>query len=148
VNGSREPVRILLVEDSPGDVNLTREGLRAGRVANELFVVGDGEAALRFLRRQGDHQDAPRIDLVLLDLNLPKMDGREVLEQIKKDPKLQALPVVVLTTSADEQDVLRSYELHANAYVTKPVGFSEFSAALQQIEGFWLQVVRLPQLDQ
>lgn len=138
------PVRILLVEDSPGDVNLTREALRTARVANELAVVGDGEAAIEYLRRVGAYADAPPVDLVLLDLNLPKKDGREVLAEVKEDPDLRRIPVIVLTTSADEADILRSYELHANAYVTKPVAFAEFLNALQQLEGFWLQVVRLP----
>lgn len=144
MSGRGNPVRILLVEDSPGDVNLTREALAGARVANELAVVSDGEAALRYLRRQGEFPDAPSADLVLLDLNLPKKDGREVLHEIKSDPALKRLPVVVLTTSAEEVDVLRAYELHANAYVTKPVAFGEFLHALQQLEGFWLQVVRLP----
>ncbi len=141
------PVRILLVEDSPGDVNLTREALRGARVANELSVVVDGEEALDYLRRTGPFADAPGVDLVLLDLNLPKKDGREVLAEIKGDPALKRIPVIVLTTSAREQDVLASYELHANAYVTKPVAFAEFINALTQLEGFWLQVVRLPDGD-
>ena len=144
VGPGARPVRILLVEDSPGDVNLTREGLRTAKVANDLSVVGDGEAALDFLRRQGEHVDAPEVDLVLLDLNLPKRDGREVLAEIKSDEALKHLPVIVLTTSADEEDVLRSYRLHANAYVTKPVAFADFLETLQLLEGFWLQVVWLP----
>jgi CheY-like chemotaxis protein len=137
-------VQILLVEDSPGDVNLTREALASARVANELNVVGDGEAALRYLRREGEYGDSKGAHLVLLDLNLPRMGGQEVLEEMKNDPALQHIPVVVLTTSADEQDVLRSYRHHANAYVTKPVAFGDFLDALTQLEGFWLQVVRLP----
>jgi CheY-like chemotaxis protein len=139
------PVQILLVEDSPGDISLTREALNSARVANELHVVGDGEEALRFLRRQGEHATSKVPQIVLLDLNLPKMDGREVLDAIKGDPDLKQIPVIVLTTSADEVDILRSYQLHANAYVTKPVAFAEFLEALQRLEGFWLQVVRLPE---
>lgn len=138
------PVRLLLVEDSPGDVSLTTEALAAGRVLTELSVVTDGESALRFLRREGEFAAAPKVDLVLLDLNLPKLTGREVLAAVKSDPALKRIPVIVLTTSSDEQDILRAYELHANAYVTKPVGLAGFLAALQQLQEFWLQVVRLP----
>jgi CheY-like chemotaxis protein len=138
------PVQILLVEDSPGDVSLTREALQSARVANELHVVGDGEAALRYLRGEGEHVSAKSAHLVLLDLNLPKKSGQEVLAEIKNDPALQHIPVIVLTTSADEQDILRSYQLHANAYVTKPVAFGDFLDALIRLEGFWLQVVHLP----
>jgi two-component system, chemotaxis family, response regulator Rcp1 len=138
------PVQILLVEDSPGDVSLTREALQSARVANELNVVGDGEEALRYLRGEGEHVGSKACHLVLLDLNLPKKGGREVLSEIKSDPALQHIPVIVLTTSADEEDILRSYQLHANAYVTKPVGFGDFLDALIRLEGFWLQVVRLP----
>lgn len=137
-------VQILLVEDSPGDVNLTKEALRSARVANELHVVEDGEAALRFLRGEDPYRDAPRPDLVLLDLNLPRKDGREVLEDVKADPALRTIPVIVLTTSSDEADIVESYRLHANAYVTKPVGFAEFLEALKYLEGFWLEIVRLP----
>jgi CheY-like chemotaxis protein len=138
------PVQILLVEDSPGDVSLTREALKSARVANELNVVGDGEEALRYLRREGEHIGAKAANLVLLDLNLPKKSGREVLQEIKNDPALQHIPVIVLTTSADEEDIHRSYQLHANAYVTKPVAFGDFLDALIRLEGFWLQVVHLP----
>ncbi|MHB8508117.1 MAG: response regulator [Candidatus Dormibacteria bacterium] len=138
------PVQVLLVEDSPGDANLTRQALKSAKVANELHVAVDGEAALRFLRGEGPYAEMPRPDLVLLDLNLPRMDGREVLEQMKADPGLRSIPVIVLTTSSDEADVLRSYDLHANAYVTKPVAFSDFVEALKAIEGFWLEIVRLP----
>ena len=137
-------VHILLVEDSPGDVSLTTEALQGARVANELHVVGDGEAALRFLRHEGEHAGSPAAHLVLLDLNLPRMDGREVLRVIKGDAALAHIPVIVLTTSADEADVLRSYQLHANAFVTKPVAFGDFLEVLASLEGFWLQVVRLP----
>lgn len=138
------PVQILLVEDSPGDVSLTREALQSARVANELNVVGDGEAALRYLRGEGEHVGSKAAHLVLLDLNLPKKSGQEVLVEIKNDPALQHIPVIVLTTSSDEQDILRSYQLHANAYVTKPVAFGDFLDALTRLEGFWLQVVHLP----
>jgi CheY-like chemotaxis protein len=138
------PIRILLVEDSPGDVSLTREGLASARVANELAVVEDGAAALRYLRGEPPYEGEPQPDLVLLDLNLPVLDGREVLAEMKRDPGLLHIPVIVLTTSVEENDVLASYRLHANAYVTKPVAFADFLQALQRLEGFWLQVVRLP----
>jgi chemotaxis family two-component system response regulator Rcp1 len=138
------PVEILLVEDSPGDVSLTREALQSARVANHLSVVGDGEAALRHLRGEGEYAGSNATHLVLLDLNLPKKSGQEVLEEIKNDPALKHIPVIVLTTSADEADILRSYQLHANAYVTKPVAFGDFLDALLRLEGFWLQVVHLP----
>jgi CheY-like chemotaxis protein len=138
------PVQILLVDDSAGDVSLTREALYAARVANQLHVVEDGEEAIDFMRRRGRYATAPVPDLVLLDLNLPRMDGREVLRELKSDNDLRHVPVIVLTTSADERDVLTSYRLHANAYVTKPVEFGEFLVALQQLESFWLQIVRLP----
>jgi len=138
------PVNILLVEDSPGDVSLTREALRTARVRNTLHVVGDGVEALAFLRGEGEYADRPRPDLILLDLNLPKKDGREVLEEIKADEDLLHIPVVVLTTSSSEADILRSYRLHANAFVTKPVDFAQFLNALRSMEGFWLEIVRLP----
>jgi len=138
------PVQILLVEDSPGDVSLTREALRSARVANQLNVVGDGEAALRYLRGEGEYVGSSAAHLVLLDLNLPKKSGQEVLGEIKSDPALMHIPVIVLTTSAADEDILRSYQLHANAYVTKPVAFGEFLDALTRLEGFWLQVVHLP----
>jgi chemotaxis family two-component system response regulator Rcp1 len=136
------PIRILLVEDSPGDVNLTREALLQAKVANELRVVGDGVEALEYLRGEGRFSGDDPPDLVLLDLNLPRKDGREVLEEVKTDPHLKHIPVIVLTTSSDEADILQSYRLHANAFVTKPVAFDQFITALQQFEGFWLQVVR------
>ncbi len=138
------PVQILLVEDSPGDVNLTREALLSARVANELHVVDDGEAALRYLRSEGEHVGSKAAHLVLLDLNLPRKGGREVLEEIKRDAALKHIPVIVLTTSSDEADILRSYQLHANAFVTKPVAFADFLDVLTRLEGFWLQVVHLP----
>lgn len=139
-----EPAQILLVEDNPGDVLLTREALAEARVANELSVARDGEEALRFLRREAEHAESPRPDIILLDLNLPRKGGREVLEEIKADPALKRIPVIVLTTSAAEQDILQTYDLHANSYVTKPLDVDEFLAAVRQIEGFWLEVVRLP----
>ena len=138
------PVRILLVEDSPSDVAMTRAALMEGRIANELSVVGDGEKALAFLRRQGHYVNAPRPDLILLDLNLPKMDGREVLEELKQDLVLKVIPIVVLSTSAAEADVQRCYETHANSYVIKPIGVDAFLDAVRGIENFWLAVVRLP----
>jgi chemotaxis family two-component system response regulator Rcp1 len=139
-----QPIQILLVEDSPGDVNLTTEALKSARVANELHVVGDGEAAMRFVRAEPPYEHALRPDLVLLDLNLPLMDGREVLAEMKADPDLAAIPVIVLTTSVDEIDVLEAYRLHANSYVTKPVHFNAFLEAISSIEDFWLSIVRLP----
>ena len=137
------PVQILLVEDSPSDVALTLAALREGHIVNDMHVAGDGETAMDFLHRRGEHRDAPRPDLILLDLNLPKKDGREVLAEVKADDDLRAIPIVVLTTSAAESDVLRSYRLHANSYVMKPVGFDQFLSAVQQIEDFWLRLVRL-----
>jgi chemotaxis family two-component system response regulator Rcp1 len=137
-------IEILMVEDNPGDVRLTREALKGGKVLNQLHVVEDGVAALDFLYRRSPHQDAPRPDLILLDLNLPKMDGREVLSRIKSDDALKLIPVVVLTTSQAEEDVLRAYRLSANCYVTKPVDLHQFNRIVQAIEEFWLTVVRLP----
>lgn len=134
----------LLVEDSPGDVRLTREALREGKVRNNLHVVPDGVEAVAFLRRAGSYADVPRPDLILLDLNLPKKGGREVLEDIKSDPDLMRIPVVILTTSQAEQDVLESYRLRANAYVTKPVDLDQFLRVVKSIEEFWLEIVRLP----
>ncbi len=139
-----DPIDILLVEDSPADVDLTREALEDAKVRNTLHVVSDGVAALEFLRREGDYADAPRPDLILLDLNLPKKDGREVLADIKADPSLRRIPVVVLTTSEAEQDIVRSYDLHANCYVTKPVDLEQFIAVIKSIENFWLVIVKLP----
>jgi chemotaxis family two-component system response regulator Rcp1 len=137
-------VEILLVEDNPGDVRLTQEVLREGRIRNTLNVVGDGVEALDFLHRRGAYTDAHPQDLILLDLNLPKMNGREVLAQIKEDPDLKHIPVVVLTTSSAEQDVLGAYALHANCYITKPVDLDQFVRVVQSIEDFWLSIVRLP----
>ncbi|MFF0383610.1 response regulator [Streptomyces sp. NPDC004673] len=138
------PIDVLLVEDDPGDELMTREAFEDNKIGNTLHVVRDGEEALDFLYRRGDHTGAPRPDLILLDLNLPKYDGRQVLERIKSDQDLADIPVVVLTTSAAEEDILRSYKLHANAYVTKPVDLDQFIAAVRQIDDFFVQVVRLP----
>jgi chemotaxis family two-component system response regulator Rcp1 len=137
-------VTILLVEDNEGDVRLTREALHEGKVANRLIVAADGVEALAVLRQTGAHADAPRPDLILLDLNLPRMDGREVLSQIKQDPVLRRIPVVVLTTSKAEEDIVRSYNLYANCYITKPVDFDKFVSVVKTIDEFWLTVVRLP----
>jgi len=139
-----QPIEVLLVEDDPGDELMTREAFQDNKIGNRLHVTRDGEEALDFLYRRGAHEDAPRVDLVLLDLNLPKYDGRQVLERIRSDPDLTHLPVVVLTTSSSEEDILRSYKLHANAYVTKPVDVNQFIAAVRQIDDFFLSVVRLP----
>lgn len=139
------PVEILLVEDSPSDTDLTIEALKQGKVANHLSVVEDGVQAMDFLRRKAKFVRAPRPDLILLDLNLPRRDGREVLAELKADPDLKTIPVVVLTTSRSEQDVLRSYQLQANCYITKPVDFKQFLEVVRSIESFWLVVVTLPQ---
>ena len=138
------PIEILMVEDNPGDVRLTREALKGGKVLNQLHVVEDGVAALDFLYRRAPHQNAIRPDLILLDLNLPKMDGRQVLATIKSDDSLKLIPVVVLTTSQAEEDVLRAYRLSANCYVTKPVDLEKFITVVQSIDRFWLTVVTLP----
>jgi CheY-like chemotaxis protein len=137
-------IDVLLVEDDPGDVLMTREAFDEHKVANRLSVVSDGVSAMAFLRQEGEHADAPRPDLILLDLNLPRMDGREVLAAVKADEELRHIPVVVLTTSEAEEDVLRSYSLHANAYVTKPVDFERFIEVVRQIDDFFVSVVRLP----
>jgi CheY-like chemotaxis protein len=139
-----QPIDVLLVEDDPGDVLMTREAFEDNKVANRLSVVSDGVSALAFLRKEGEHADAPTPDLILLDLNLPRMDGREVLEALKGDEALRSIPVVVLTTSEAEEDVVRSYALHANAYVTKPVDFDRFIEVVRQIDEFFVEVVRLP----
>jgi CheY-like chemotaxis protein len=138
------PIEILLVEDNPADVRLTKEALREGKVKNSLNVARDGVEALEFLRRQGPYAGAPRPDLILLDLNLPKKDGREVLAEIKADDELKTIPVVVLTTSNAELDILKSYSLHANCYITKPVDLEQFVSVVKAIDDFWLTVVRLP----
>ncbi len=138
------PVEILLVEDNPGDERLTREALKEGKVYSNLHWVKDGVEAMEFLRRQGKYSSVPRPDIILLDLNLPKKDGREVLHDIKNDDALKRIPVVVLTTSKAEEDVLRTYNLHANCYVTKPVDLEKFIVVVKSIDVFWLTVVTLP----
>ena len=139
-----KPIEILLVEDNPGDARLTREALTHSKVRNRLHHVRDGEEALAFLRRQGRFADAPAPDLVLLDLNLPRRDGREVLEDIKGDPQLMHIPVVVLTSSQADEDILRSYRLHANCFITKPVDLEQLTKVVQGIEQFWFTLVKLP----
>jgi CheY-like chemotaxis protein len=138
------PVEVLLVEDDPGDVLMTQEAFKDYKIANNLTVVTNGEDAIAYLRRQGPYADAPVPDLVLLDLNLPRRDGREVLREVKTDPELRRIPIVVLTTSDAEEDVLASYDLHANAYVRKPVDFDQFVAAVRSVDDFFIRVVRLP----
>ncbi|HKH04666.1 MAG TPA: response regulator [Acidimicrobiales bacterium] len=138
------PIEVLLVEDDEGDVLMTREALAEGKVINRLNVVNDGVEVLEYLRRNGKYAEASRPDLILLDLNLPKKDGRQVLEEVKADDSLRRIPVIVLTTSAADEDVLRSYDLHANAYVTKPVDFDRFVEVIRQIDDFFISVVRLP----
>ena len=138
------PIDILLVEDNPGDVRLTREALKEGKVLNNLHVASDGMEAVAFLRRQGKFADEIRPDIILLDLNLPKKDGREVLADIKTDPDLRRIPVVILTTSKAEEDILKTYDLHANCYITKPVDLDQFITVVQSVEDFWFTVVRLP----
>jgi CheY-like chemotaxis protein len=137
-------IEILLIEDNPGDVRLTQEAMRAAEMTNTLHVVEDGIQAMEFLRRRSRFKDAPRPDLILLDLNLPKKDGRAVLAEVKTDPDLKRIPVVVLTTSRSEEDVMHAYDLHANAYVTKPVGLDQFMRIVALIDEFWLKVVTLP----
>ncbi|AGJ58972.1 response regulator [Streptomyces sp. FT05W] len=144
MNDAVKPIEVLLVEDDPGDELMTREAFEDNKIRNTLHVVRDGQEALDFLYRQGEYTEAPRPDLVLLDLNLPRYDGRQVLERIKTDPELALIPVVVLTTSSAEEDILRSYKLHANAYVTKPVDLEQFIGAVRQIDDFFVSVVRLP----
>lgn len=139
-----KPVEILLVEDNPGDVRLTREALKEGKVHNTLHLAPDGVEALAFLRREGKYAEATRPDLIFLDLNLPKKDGREVLAEIKTDADLRRIPVVVLTTSQAEQDVLKSYNLHANCYITKPVDLEQFIKVVKSVDCFWLSIVKLP----
>ena len=141
---SVRPIEVLLVEDNPGDIDLAREGLKRSKVKNNIHAVEDGELALAFLRRQPPFEQAPRPDLILLDLNLPKRDGREVLADIKADQDLKRIPVVVLTTSRAEEDVLRTYNLHANCFITKPIDLNQFMRVVQSIEDFWLTIVVLP----
>lgn len=139
-----KPINILLVEDNPGDADLAREALENSKVNNELHVVEDGERAMSFLRREGPYTEAPRPDLILLDLNLPKKDGRQVLAEIKDDDCLKRIPVVILTTSQAEEDVLKTYNLHANCYITKPIDLNQFIHVVRSIEDFWLSIVILP----
>jgi two-component system, chemotaxis family, response regulator Rcp1 len=139
-----QPVEILLVEDNPGDVDLTKEALATAKIVNRIHVVDNGADAVDFLFQRGAHSQAPRPDIILLDLNLPKKDGRQMLSEIKASPELAQIPVVVLPTSQADEDVLRAYELHANCYVTKPVDFRQFMHVVETIEGFWLSVVKLP----
>lgn len=139
-----QPVEILLIEDNPGDIRLTQEALKDARMSNNLSVAEDGVEALAYLRGEGPYAGAPRPDLILLDLNLPRIDGREILEEIKADANLRRIPVVVLTTSSDEQDIAACYDLHANCYITKPVDLNQFLAILKSIQHFWFGIVQLP----
>jgi len=139
-----KPIDILLVEDNPGDVRLTREALKEGKIKNNLFVTSNGVEALEFLKQEGEYTDAIRPDLILLDLNMPRMDGRELLEKIKQEPDLRRIPVVILTTSKSEEDIVKSYDLHANCYITKPVDLDQFINVVKSVEDFWLTVVKLP----
>ncbi len=142
-----KPIDILLIEDNPGDVRLTIEGLKEGKVLNNLSVMSNGVEAMAFLRREGTYANAPRPELILLDLNLPRKDGREVLAEIKNDDNLKCIPVVILTSSQAEQDIVKSYNLHANCYITKPVELDQFLGVIKNIEQFWLTVVKLPPGD-
>ena len=144
MNGSMRAIEILLVEDNPGDVRLTIEALRDGKVHNQINIARDGVEALAFLRREGEYADAPRPDVILLDLNLPRKNGREVLAEIKADPKLKRIPVVILTSSKADEDIISSYDLHANCFVSKPVDLDQFMSIVQAIETFWFAVVKLP----
>jgi CheY-like chemotaxis protein len=139
-----QPLEILLVEDNPGDVRLILEALKQGKIKNAVNVAEDGEEAMLFLTKSGGYSDKPRPDLVLLDLNLPRKDGREVLAEIKSDPQLRTIPVIILTSSTAEQDVLNTYKLHANCYITKPVDLDQFMAVVKSIEDFWFTIVVLP----
>jgi chemotaxis family two-component system response regulator Rcp1 len=146
-NALGRPIEILLVEDNPADVRLTLETMKEVKVSNNMSVVTNGEEALSFLRRETGFEDVARPDLILLDLNLPRKDGREVLKEIKGDPGLRRIPVVILTTSQSEEDIIRAYNLAANCYVTKPVDLDQFVKVVKSIEGFWLTIVQLPTLD-
>ncbi|MGB7848091.1 MAG: response regulator [Candidatus Acidiferrum sp.] len=143
-SGHAQPIDILLVEDNPGDVRLTQEALRDGKLLNRMHAVSDGEQAMAYLRRQGSYTQAIRPDLILLDLNLPRKDGREVLAEIKQDRDLRKIPVVIVTSSEAEQDILKPYELHTNCYVAKPVDLQKFVAVVKSIEEFWVHIVKLP----
>jgi len=139
-----KPIEILLVEDNPGDADIAREALENGKVLNTLHVVGDGELAMAFLRGQGQYANAPQPDLILLDLNLPRKDGREVLAEVKSDAGLKCIPVVILTTSKAEEDIIKTYNLHANCFITKPIDLDQFIKVVQAIEEFWFTIVKLP----
>lgn len=139
-----QPISILLVEDNPGDARLVVEALKEGKMHNDLYIVQDGVEAMAFLRQEGPYANTPRPDLLMLDLNLPRKDGREVLEEIKLDEDLRRIPVVVLTTSQAEEDILRAYDLHANCYITKPVDLDQFIKVVRSVENFWLTIVKLP----
>ena len=141
-----KPIDILLVEDNPGDSRLAQEALKTSKVKNDLFIVDDGEKALDFLRRRGEYTSVPRPDLILLDLNLLRKDGREVLEEIKEDEDLKTIPVVILTSSEDEADILKTYKLHANCYITKPIDLMQFMKVVKSVEDFWLTLVKLPKI--
>lgn len=143
-NKTDRVVNILLVEDNPGDVRLTREALKEGKIINSLHVATDGVEALQFLRHEGKFARSPHPDIILLDLNLPKMDGREVLAKIKSDPNLRRIPVVILTTSKAEEDIIKTYDLHANCYITKPVDLEQFLTVVRSVEEFWFTIVKLP----
>lgn len=143
-NENGRPIEILLVEDNPGDIRLTKEAFKEGKLKNHLNVVEDGTEAISFLKKEGQYADAPRPDLILLDLNLPKKDGREVLSEIKVDENLKRIPVVILTTSKAEEDILKTYNHHANCYITKPVDMDQFINVVKYIEDFWFTIVRLP----
>lgn len=144
IQGRNKLIEILMVEDNPADVRLTREAFKDAKMLNNMHVAVDGEEAMAFLKREGKFKDAPRPDLILLDLNLPKKDGREVLAEIKADNELKRIPVVVLTTSEDERDIFRAYDMHVNAYITKPVDLDQFMKIVEAVEDFWLSVVKLP----
>jgi chemotaxis family two-component system response regulator Rcp1 len=144
VNVLERQIEILLIEDNPSDIRLLQEAFKEVKLCSNLSIVRDGEEGLAFLKKEGAYQDAPHPDLILLDLNLPKMDGKELLREIKQCPKLRTIPVVVLTSSMAEEDIIRSYELHANCYITKPVDLDQFIRIVQSIEQFWLSIVKLP----
>ncbi len=141
---SGKPVELLLIEDNQGDVRLTQEALKEAKIRNKLYVAGDGVEAMAYLHKEGKYAGASRPDLILLDLNLPKKSGREVLAEIKQDPDLKCIPVVILTSSSSEEDIIRSYKLHANAYITKPVDLEQFIVVVKSIDNFWLSIVKLP----
>lgn len=144
-SGSESTIKILLVEDNPDDVELTIAAMKEAKIKNVVFTVEDGVEALEFLHRQGEYENAPRPDLILLDLNLPRKNGRQVLAEIKSDESLRRIPVVVLTMSHDDEDILQAYDLHANCYITKPVDLNQFTAIVKNIDNFWFSIVKLPE---